>query len=824
MTTVRYFQVVKQLKKIEIAYGKKETRLIILRGTHGAGKTQAAFKFCWNCQTKCTIIAKLTATTKDSLIDSMKRLAIRLSLRFPAESSDTGVNVIQSMALLLGEYFNHKHRSKFSYLMLIDDVRLNNFSTDSLYDFISILFEKVKRIKFIITTTENDLFRDFSEEMQQDIYFDGMSRNEYMPFLRRTDIFKKESDNNIDRLVQTVGALPLTLNSARKFMGTLNMSIECYLKGMAELESTPEKYTNAIGESAIPPILISLKKIINDIKKENEDIMEVIMCLRYFDFKAVWPDILEVCCRHFAGNKYSPKIAAVTIVNNFLKYSLCHFVKRSNKTMLSFHAETMLALKLCDKQENQKSECERLWFLIQVFCFEIDIDVRIDISLDRNMLFLIHARKVIRELEKNEDIDNVADEDKVKQRRVYLCYLHYVIGKTILFQATDIPLAHEHLMRARFLCLDLVKYSSDLAENRCPYLEGTEDIPDMQSNNLKEAFKSLCATQMGNTFAEAFVCSKYRNFRDVQILRKASENQNVCKSGYLSKADYLHLSKNHSLALSLDLISEGFLSELMLHILFDNGRALDELMYVANDKGHVKKGMDFEFKTCIEFSDLMKLGDKFKEYPLLRYLAQDRGEQSYKLEKEYKRPSTESLKRRISDMREVKGNSQKNYFQFGILKTSANAHDYYNCQCYRLLLKYHQQLYKLSDSNETLSEGRKDEEEFQKILIKMEHDKKPYKWMEMPKFYIQCAQFLHLSKKTEDYEMSLEFFQKAIDFEENRGVYLTRCLWEGYFGKTKCLLLLKRKVEAKQISDQLRKRLEGTNQTNRIKTLDELFD
>lgn len=792
---------------------------------HGAGKTQAAFKFCWNCQKKYTIIAKLTATTNDTLIDSLKRLANRLSLKFPFPSeSNAGVNPIQAMALLLGNYFNHEIRSKCAYVMLIDDIRTTNYPKDELSGFVSSLFEKVKTLKFIITTTENDLFGDFSDEIRQEIYFNGMSKNEYMPFLRKTEILKLESDDNIDKLVQTIGALPLTLNSARKYMGNVKMGIEYYLKALEELESTPEKYINTIKEGAIPSLLISLRQIIKDLKEEYEDIMEIIMCLRYFDFKAVWPDIIEVCCRHFAGVKSTPKMAAATIVHGFSKFSLCHFVKRSNKTMLSFHAETMMALKLYDKQENRKTDCERLWFLIQMFCFEIDLDVRVDISLDRNMLFLNHARKVIIKLEKVEDNDNVTDEDKLKERRVYLCYLHYVIGKTILFQATDIPLAHEHLMKARFLCLDLFKYSSDLAENKCPYLEGTEDIPEMQSKILKEAFQAVCANRMGNVFAKSFVCGKYRNLRDVQILQKVSKDKNVCKSGYLSTADYFHLSKNLSLALSLNLISEGFLSELMLHILFDNGKALDELLYLTKDRNHVKKGRDFEFKTCIEFSDLMKLRENFKAYPLLRYLAQDRGEQSYKLEKEYKKPSTESLKRRLSDIRVVKGNTQKNYFQLGILKTSANAHEYHNCQCYRLLLKYHQQLYKLSGSNETLSEGRKDMEEFQKILLKIEYDKKPYKWVEMPKFYIQLAQFLHLSEKNEDCEKSLEFFQKAIDFEETRGVYLTRFLWEGYYGKTKCLLLLKKNDEARTISGQLRNRLEGTNQTMRIKKLDELFN
>lgn len=801
--------------------------MLIHSGPNGAGKTQAAYKFCWECKDKYFIIGKLTATTKDTMKDSMKKLARLLSLKLSQECSNNEVEFFKDIASLLVNYFNHKSRSEFSYLLFIDDVRFENIDSDPLYGLIFRLIRDVKRIKIIITTLTHNLLSNFDTK-RKEIHFNGMSREEYLSFFRKTECFKEKTDKSIDTLVQATGDLPITVNSAREYIGKLNLSVEYYLDILKEVdERCDETFTAQLGKNVIPSLLVSFKSIIGELKEQYKDITEVIMLLRYLDYKALWPDIIEICYRHYSADKSIAKTAAAAIVNSFLEYSMCYFVKRSKGNMLSFHQETMLALKVFDKNENRKTDIERLCFLIQMFCLEIDIDVRVDISMDRNFLFLDHARKVVNQLQlDNKKDDGVIEQGNIKQRHIFLCYLNNVIGKTLLFKATDIPLAHKHLMEGRSLCLNIIGHNSDLADSRCPYLgTDTDDIPHMNSCNVMDAFKSFCEIKMPSDFIPAYVFGKYRNDRDVHILRKKSNNKTLCKHGYLTESDYsLLLSIKPSLVMPLDLISKGFLGELMLHILFDNGSALDELLYEAKLYEHAKKGRDFEFETCIEFTNLMKRRKDFENYPLLRYLVFDRGEQAYKLNKDDKLPSVESVKSRISEIRKVKERSQEHYFQFGILKTSTEENEYHNCVCFRLLLKYHQQLYKISKSNEVLSDGKNDMKKFLQILLKIEKDEKPNKWVEMPKFFIQCAKVLRMSATSDDCESAIEIFEKVINIEEHKGVHLTRYIWQAYYGKASCLISLGRKDEAKIIHHQLRKRLEGTHQTYRIRKLKDLFN
>ncbi|XP_071149602.1 uncharacterized protein [Mytilus edulis] len=825
MNVVPHFHEIKQLEDMRTADRKPKVRLIILIGPHGAGKTQAAHKFCWECKEQYYIICKLTATSNVSLKDSMKKLAMFLSLKLSPECSNNEDDFFQDSASLLVNYFNHKSRSNYSFLLIIDDVFFENINTDPLYNLIVKLVNDVRMLKIIITTLTRDLLSDFGEEQRQEIHFDGMSKDEYLSFFRKTKWFKEQTDKIIDKLVHATGSLPITLNSARHYIEHLKIKIPKYIDILKEVEeSRDESISNELGENVITPLLVSFKSIIDDLKSKYKDTTEVIMLLQYLDYRAVWQDMIEICYRHYSSDKSIAKTAAAAVVNRFLKYSLCNLVEKTKGNMLSFHPEIMLALKVFDKH-NRKNDVKRLCFLIQVFCFEIDIDVRVDISMDRNFLFLDHARKVLNQLQavkKNDD--SVKENGNIEQTQVFLCYLNYVIGKTFLFKATDIPLAHKHLMEARYLCLNIIGQYSDLADKNCSFFRtDTDEIPHMKSSHVRDAFKTFCEFEMPIEFFESFVFCKYRNERDVHILRNESKIETLCEHGYLTQNDYSSLfSIKPSLVMPLNLISKGFIAELMLHILFDNGRALDELMHEAQCYEHAKKGRDFEFKTCIEFTNLMKTRTEFENFPLLRYLVFDRGEQRYKLEKDDKMSSIESVKRRIQEIKKVKDSGHKHYFQFGILKTSTEDNEYHNCVCYRLLLKYHQELYKISESADILSDARNDMEEFLRILLNIEKDEKHSKWVEMPKFFIQCAKVLHMSKKDEDCEKAIEIFEKVINIEEHKGVHLTRYVWQAYYGKASCLLTLGRKDDAKIIHHQLQKRLEGTHQNYRIQKLEVL--
>lgn len=796
--------------------------IIFFAGPNGAGKTQTALKFCSSVENQYQLISKVTATTKTIFIKSLKSLASTLSLKVTPESEANEDAFIDSIALMLINYFNITTRSVYSYLMIIDDVCID------IYPFISKLYVSVKNVRFIITTTEQGLLNKSPEKIRRNIEFIGMTKKEYLNFFLKRKHFKAEKNVDIDRLVKTIGTLPLTLCSARQYMESHNYTIQDYLELLKEVdESSYEENLKLNSNSRI--YLLSLQNIIKSLIKEYEHILKVIECLPHLDYTAIRQDVIEACYHHFVPSSKNAKLATTRMVEMFSKHSLCHYVKddQSKKGWLSFHQEAITALKIFIKQGNTKPTCELLWFLVKVFCFEIDPDVRIDISLERNLSFTNHARKLIEEIEQM-DTGDESDEYIIKENQVFLSYLHYVIGKTLLFQAADIPFAHKYLMRARYLCLALTKScNSDLTDHGCPYLKGRDAIPKMNSDDVVVGFTSCHSVDVGTNFVNTFVCGKFQNNRDKEILQRASKTC-VGKSGYLSMKDFHNLSTK-SFAMPLALISKGFLSELCLHICLYNGRALDELVYEAKEKDRKKviEARDFEFQTCIKLAELMKSRKEFKDFPILIYLALDRGEQKYKLTRDCTGHSCENLETHILQIREIMEPKQRQQFQFGILKSIDNTREYHICECNRLLLKYYQQLHRISGSKNTniLSEGRKVEKKLYEILLEMEQEDKRYNWVEMPRFYIQCAKFLHLSETREknDCELSIELYQKAIDFEKKRRVNFSRYLWEGYFGKAKCLVLLGRTNEAHKIKHELKRRFEGTNQDLRLQKLEKLF-
>ncbi|CAC5391244.1 unnamed protein product [Mytilus coruscus] len=585
------------------------------------------------------------------------------------ENEEDDMKAIESISFTIVNFLNNfsKESGLMKYfLILIDDVHVNNAVNDSqttLSGMVSktiLLLSEVKTLKFIITTTNPMLIDDFSEDCKE-VIFEGMHPLECISFLKGSPHFIEETNEDIENLLKNIGCLPITINSASKFMVKYNMhikeNIELYEK--AKKDADNESINKVVNCQTMP-----LECIMNGIDGSS---WEVITLLPYLDYASINLELVKACCYHVCKDETKAEI----IIFRFLNYSLCQYLKRlrvfttegsQEDIIFSFHSETMRALKLIEKNTPTKKTTDRhkLFVLLKMFCFEIDFDARINSTLERNLMFLNHARCVLRLFEEG-------GYDQNENEKVYMSYINYLIGKTILYQGTDIPLAHKHLMKSQKLCLEFVEEDSDLTSRKCPYLAtkvntNTEEVPIMKSEKASNIYKSLSSKTLDHNFVKQFVLSKRRDKRDVYLLQHESRYPKMCKSNYLSEQEYIYLTTcKPKLAMPLESICKSFLSELMLNILHDNGRALDELMLGAEHNEQVKIACAFEVGTYKE----LKSEKEFKDFPLLLYLAIERNEQDIHVQQ----CTLDNMKFNIDNLERSLQNESDYYFQFGVVKT-----------------------------------------------------------------------------------------------------------------------------------------------------------
>ncbi|VDI63304.1 Hypothetical predicted protein [Mytilus galloprovincialis] len=813
MMVVSHFQHVNQLSEMEQINQDKDIQILIIRGQTGAGKTQAAYWFCKKFHREYSVVAKLTASDKSHFMTSLKNLATSLNIILQHKNDD--MKMVESILTSIVTYLNNVIIES-SFLILIDDVHVDYTESDPEFKLsemvmktISILRE-VNNLKLIITTTNPMLIDDCSLKCKE-VVFKGMTVKECACFLKEYVYIEDDSNTDIENLIKNIGCLPITINSARRFMFKRKMHINKYIEIYRKMKDSENEGINEV---------VNCQKIpLEYIKKSLDDTLwKVIALFPYLDHKSIWPGLIEACCHHVCNDEAK----AEKIIGKFRDYSLFQYLERPRQRIfrntddrkdiiLSFHSETILTLKLIDNDNkiNVSPDHDKLMFLLKMFCFEIDLDSRIDTTLERNLLLLNHAKVVLRLLEE-------ADYDLTENEKVYMSYINYLLGKTILYQGTDIPLAHRHLMRSRTLCLEIVNEVSDLTSRRCPYLAAkkgtdTDKVPLMAYEGVEHGYKSLRSKTLDIEFVREFVLSKRRNKRDVHVIQQESGKPKMCMSNYLSEREHRKLAKcTPKLAMPIESLCKSFLSELMLHILHDNGRALDELMLISDNNEQINSACLFEVKTYKKFNNLIKCEKEFEEFPLLRYLAIERWEHDIN----FHQRSLDDIQSHMNNLKELLQDKSVHYFQFGVAKTLSSTLEHHNCNCYRLLIKCLLEKYKRSaesEMKEILEEGRKYVKILQEMLSKIDKDENAVKWVEMPKFYNQCANFLQLSGEEDDIKDAVEMYGKAIVIEENRQEYITRFLQEGYYGKVTCLLTQNKETEAKIIYDRLKYKLPTTS-------------
>lgn len=794
-------------------------------GPPGAGKTQTAHTYCNKMKEQYSIVAKFVATDDSSLLNSLKGLLKHLKV--PLDTDENENMIIGSLLKSLSDYLNHSSRKKCLYLILIDDIHVLN---QNLIEIIRLL-EFVEHLKFLLTTYDSTLKNSYVTACM--VYHNGMDEKECLQFFKKSDYFKNINPCDIKEIANKIGTIPLVLNCARQFIETTGININSYLEKFKEDEDskTLENIVSLQNPFYRYSLLQSQRIPLEQIQKKiDPTLWKVFMLLPLLNYSLISNEVLKACCYHLSKDQ---QLSIDDMIYHCRCFSLCHnleipkhglsVLKNNdvhNNSSWSFHTVTILALKWMDasygSHEERKHKQKRLKLLLKVFSFEINIDTRDNFTLERNLLFLSHAIKILDRCEQMNQEEKVDDEI-----RMYLAYLNCAVGKTFLFEGTDVKLAHKYLMTSRNLCLAIIGEESSLTKDLClyPNIVPESDFERPDFGKIEKTFKSFCNKEIEEFLIKEFILSKRRSPGEISLLQQESVNKTLCANGYLGDNEYKHLV-DIGLAIPHTDYKKLFLIELFLHILFENGRAFNELRVITDKKVNVRQICNFEFYTCNEFCKLLKASDISKDYKILLFLDNDRSVKSYIRWTGKTHISDDEIDLDIKNIDDLSKSNARILHDFGIAKMSPKTNDHHVCMCCKLLLKNMVgKLESEKDENtkmEIFKKGKNVVEDFLK-RIEINKDKG---WLALPLFYIQCGNYLLLSTDEKTLEQALNLFDGAITAERNRQDKLTRFTWEGYYGKVRCLSKLFRQKEAKDIYDNLKNELQGTGRDTLLNELE----
>lgn len=789
----------------------------LLVGPPGSGKTQAVHNLCSKIKHDFSILAKLEGKDIDAFKRTLKKLIGHIGLEIRQEDGE----IEEYISLLIEDlksFLDHRSRTNCSYLLFVNNLN----KTHCLSKFLSIL-KTVKNLRLIITSTDLNLHNTFKASH---IELHGMKSDEYVSFFGEILEVGEVEKKIIEDIIQQIGSTPLALKCARQYMADSDTEMQKYLTLLTD-KKTGKSIIDQKGDSFYPNGLLRSQNIpLTHIKEKlNEHQWEIMLCIPFLDHDYVWIDFLEACIFHHSKLTYNESMLdAQMIITECKTFSLCHICDRDSpikcnpikQNCLFFHKATTYVLKCVQGEIENKPEKtrERLLFLVKIFCFEMDINARVYDILERNLMLIGHARKVINAIEEY-DISEF-------MHKVLLCYLNCVIGATLLFQGTDIKIAYQYLKTAKVLCLELVGIDSSFDMNH--------------KENIKLMYDAFDKVNINENFIREFISHKRRSRNEKDFLQ--SETKMTTKIGeYLSQSDYKALLEK-TLAMPPELLGKQFLKDLMLHILYHNGRALNEINKLKESESD-KQACYHVFVAYDEFTSLMNTKEETSSFPSLHFLVSKRSGRQYMMwNKVDQHICTADINDEMSNVNKMlvdkagtgnDGNMLENkryYFDFGIVKILSTTNKHHICMCYRVQLKYLEKKFYISEENDQkqiFKEGVSIYEKFRKEMQPIDENQLR-NLLAMPSFYIQCGMFLYLSTKTKYLELSIELYEKGIKIEEERGVFWTRFLREEFVGVIHCLMKLGRKAEARKKYKQIAKHLEGTGRNEFLEELKNEID
>lgn len=315
----------------------------------------------------------------------------------------------------------------------------------------------------------------------------------------------------------------------------------------------------------------------------------------------------------------------------------------------------------------------------------------------------------------------------------------------------------------------------------------------------KESLESVPKNVAEETFVEEFISGKRRY--------KGSLSKASCKRQeiYLKKSVLEKLIK-HNQALSVSMLGELIVSELLLHILLENGMCLYYLRTIPGyDHTNIHRADLKELKSCHKLRNLLQQ----KHQPsLLPSINIDIIGRTYSVLAEYLKENTEVLEQQINELQEMEKRDQLVYY-FEILYDCLYSYTkfFYECQRRTLLLKCMLRRSLLDKSPHLMPECLIVADEFLRYMNKNQNIM--FGWLALPSFYAQCAKVYCVCGNDDYVRKGVELYQNVIEIDKRGQNTWTRYLWKGYYGQMQCFIKLDEPLKAQEICIRLTEKKNG---------------
>ncbi|XP_071144919.1 uncharacterized protein [Mytilus edulis] len=360
-------------------------------------------------------------------------------------------------------------------------------------------------------------------------------------------------------LAKRLGYLPDGLAFARTHIQTTDISVDSYLGKLETITSSGDSAST----KACQMLILQAEK---NMSAEDKTIFYLMPYLNtdkipIFIFETLLPNTVH-------------KDEKTTIIDGFLKnlekYSLVVVKGKDEQRIITAHGFIFMILKASQSIDDRNSHLNKL--LIFFMC-NIDLDARLLEVIHRNVLLLHHAEAFLLHFEDN-------FKSLVKETKAKLCYIYCAVGITYrLYGNTELSAntyldKAKHTMYETFLSGQEHQFSDIKTEDPSTTMNDYLNGCGVLQEHCKVIFNLLVGEgkHVSHEFADTFIENKHRNSRIIDLLRNHGHLCATDLSNSQLTTQTIKTLRSKNLIMESKYISETFLVELMIRILYNSSK------------------------------------------------------------------------------------------------------------------------------------------------------------------------------------------------------------------------------------------------------------
>ncbi|XP_033736881.1 uncharacterized protein LOC117325064 [Pecten maximus] len=766
--TVPHFLKVKYCTFLEQALATEN--IVALLGPPATGKTQLACNYAQDFfkENKESVIWKLDCEGKTEFMKSMFDLLDRLHMK-PEGKNEEKAHYLEELGQMVVDNFGGASQAKKPHLLIFDDIG------DSCNEIVSKILKNFKENSHnvkIIATMNGDIDLECKT-----MKVTGLQDEEVIPFFRHNSdsggaesAITKAKDDDIKTLGKLFGKSPFGLMLSKHYIQKSGMDLSDFTEMLNKDEGfigNTENHAENIGQYYKKCLLAAHRIILERVElKLNDDGKILLSLIPFLHHEHIQVGVLSRLLK--SGSLQRHEYEDSNVIERLRKYALCDLKGLGSDRVIMIHALTQKALLNRLPAEDRQ---ERISLLLHFFATNMIMDCRLRTSMDTNILFIDHAMNVLRMAEK---ISNPSYTMQVLQ-----CYVSTLVGVTFRIGGVDNFLVNDYLTRAMTLCFRMIGEDRSLFEwDPCVDTELDTVGSTKHGNKIDDLVEKLCSLKekIPNDFIQEFITSMIRPDKDMEHLRiRAKDLSQFSFENELGKDLHRHLVEK-KLAAPLGIVREFFFVELLIVILYNNGRN----HYLQKTRR----------RQLMEMS--WKLGERLKEkccnYLSIQSLITQRNGLLYKLDlpnatKEDQLKAVNSAVEKYT----VMIHDKEDYFEFGILKLSKVSKNFHHiAMCRKFLIKCYCRLFELHTGDDkkrmTYDSGLRCVEKLTELTEEMAA------WTALPGLHVQIAKFYMLTPPggESDIEKAIRHLKSADTIENNTDVGLSHFRLQALFCLIAC--------------------------------------